>query len=115
MAEKSEKRELIPKPVRDTLVIRKQKIPITIQFLPQRSLRFYVENPRVYSVVRTESDEPSQEEIEAALRQREHVRRLKIDIEANGGLTDAIIVRGTGCEVVEGNSRLAAYRMLAET
>lgn len=106
--------EPLPKPVKDTLMIRKKKIPITISFLPQSSLKFYFENPRVYSIVRQGDEEPSQEDIELALRQREHVKQLRTDIESNGGLTDAVIVRASTREVVEGNSRLAAYRMLAE-
>jgi hypothetical protein len=115
MSEHVKKSDELPKPVKDTLVIRNKEIPITIEFLPQISLSFYLENPRVYSVVRAENEEPSQEDIEAELRQREHVRRLKIEIESNGGLMDAVIVRGTTREVIEGNSRLAAYRTLAET
>jgi hypothetical protein len=114
MSEKTKPSERLPKAVKDILIIRKKSIPITIEFLPQSSLKFYLENPRVYSVVRSDDEEPTQEDIEAALRQREHVRQLKVDIEANGGLTDAVIVRGSSREVVEGNSRLAAYRMLAE-
>ena len=96
--------ELLPKPVNDTLIIRKKKIPITIEFRRQDSLKFYIENPRVYSVVRQDEEEPSQDDIEAALRQREHVKQLRVDIESNGGLTDAVIVHGGTHEVVEGNS-----------
>lgn len=114
MSEQGKAKDVLPKPVNDTLIIRKKKIPITIEFRRQDSLKFYIENPRVYSVVRQDEEEPSQEDIEAALRQREHVKQLRIDIESNGGLTDAVIVHGGTQEVVEGNSRLAAYRMLAE-
>src|SRR5437762_2481728 len=114
MSEQGKANELLPKPVNDTLIIRKKKIPITIEFRRQDSLKFYIENPRVYSVVRQDEEEPSQDDIEAALRQREHVKQLRVDIESNGGLTDAVIVHGGTHEVVEGNSRLAAYRMLAE-
>src|SRR5439155_10407931 len=115
MTEQAKRSEELPEPVKDRLVIRGNEIPITIQFLHEKSLSFYLENPRVYSVVRAENEEPSQDDIEAELRQRDHVRRLKMEIESNGGLIDAVIVRGTTREVVEGNSRLAAYRILAET
>jgi hypothetical protein len=39
---------------------------------------------------------------------------LKEDIRENGGLIDPIIVKAGSFEVLEGNSRLAAYRWLAE-
>jgi len=44
----------------------------------------------------------------------EHVKFLIQDIKENGGLTDPIIVRDGPLEVLEGNSRLAAYRQLGE-
>tara|TARA_R110002124_G_scaffold144122_13_gene309043 strand:- start:11319 stop:11759 length:441 start_codon:yes stop_codon:yes gene_type:complete len=76
------------------------------------SLKFYVDNPRIYSFVRTEGHFPTQDEILERLLALEHVRELVHDIKTNGGLIDPLIVRGGALEVLEGNSRLAAYRFL---
>ncbi len=43
----------------------------------------------------------------------DHVKELIQDIRRDGGLTDPIIVRDGTLDVLEGNSRLAAYRFLA--
>lgn len=75
-------------------------------------LKYYPENPRIYSVVYVEDKEPSQQEIEDKLQQMEHVKILKQSIKANGGLIDPIMVRDGDFVVLEGNSRLAAYRLL---
>ena len=42
----------------------------------------------------------------------DHVKALIQDIKRDGGLTDPVIVRAGSMEVLEGNSRLAAYRVL---
>ena len=42
----------------------------------------------------------------------EHVKQLKVSIESNGGLIDPLVVRDGDFTVLEGNSRLAAYRLL---
>ncbi|MGA2545393.1 MAG: ParB N-terminal domain-containing protein [Rectinemataceae bacterium] len=42
----------------------------------------------------------------------DHVKQLVQSIRANGGLTDPLIVRDGDYVVLEGNSRLAAYRLL---
>ena len=99
--------------IEDTLMIRGKKIPVKIGMMKQESLRFYPENPRVYSVVRADDKEPEQEEIQRQLQKMDHVKALYQDIKANGGLIDPVIVRDGTYEVLEGNSRLAAYRALA--
>jgi hypothetical protein len=100
--------------VQDTLTIRNKKIPVTVRFLEQSKLKFFAENPRVYSVLRSGTGkEPSQEEIQEHLLEMDHVKILIQDIKANGGLIDPIIVKAGSLEVLEGNSRLAAYRTLA--
>lgn len=98
--------------VEDTLLIRGQKIPVRIGMMSQESLRFYPENPRIYSIVCADAKEPEQEEIQRQLLKMDHVKTLYQDIKANGGLIDPIIVRDGTYEVLEGNSRLAAYRAL---
>lgn len=98
----------------ETILIRGHEVPTITTTLPHEQLRFFVENPRIYSVLRKDgAAEPSQDEIQAKLLEMEHVRELIQDIRRDGGLTDPIIVRNGTLEVLEGNSRLAAYRHLA--
>jgi hypothetical protein len=100
--------------ITDTMVVRHQKIPVVIKFLPQAKLRFFPENPRIYSIVRADGKEPTQEEILKRLLDLEHVKELVQDIKRNGGLIESLLVRDNTFEVLEGNSRLAAYRFLAK-
>src|SRR5262245_2915309 len=46
-----------------TLTVRNQEIPVITKFIPQMKLKFYRDNPRIYSIVRADGKEPSQEEI----------------------------------------------------
>jgi hypothetical protein len=108
----SEKQETAGAQSGDSLLILGTKVPTTTQMLPQRNLKFFVDNPRVYSVVRANGKQPSQEEIEQQLGALDHVRELREDIKRNGGLIEPLIVRDGTLEVLEGNSRLAAYRQL---
>lgn len=100
--------------VATTITIRGQEVPVTNGLLELAKLRFFPDNPRIYSIVRANGKDPSQEEIQEQLLQLEHVRELIIDIRQNGGLTDPVIVIEGSFEVVEGNSRLAACRYLAK-
>lgn len=96
----------------DTLTIGKKVFDVRIDELNQADLKFYVDNPRVYSVLRSQTETPSQKEIEELMTNMEHVKQLKLSIEENGGLIDPLIVRDGDFVVLEGNSRLAAYRLL---
>ena len=98
----------------DTLTIGKKKILVRIEDLNQADLNFYAENPRVYSALNVDDALPSQKEIEEHMKRMEHVRELADDIKSNGGLMEEIIVRDGDFVVLEGNSRLAAYRILCE-
>lgn len=100
--------------IHDYLTVGKQKIPIVNCELEQVTLLFYPENPRVYSALNSDGTTPSQEDIEEHMKKQDHVRNLRDDIESNGGLMEPIIVRDGDFVVLEGNSRLAAYRLLAE-
>ena len=87
------------------------------QLMDQQELMFYVDNPRVYSALRENgSENPTQQEIEAKMRSMEHVKNLRDQIEQNGGLIEALIVvkRNDDYVVLAGNSRLAAFRILAD-
>ena len=82
--------------------------------LSQRDLEFYPENPRVFTALRSlEDPNPSQEQIQKIMVDKvPSVKTLKANIKAHGGLMVPIIVKGN--VVIEGNSRLAAYRLLAK-
>ena len=75
-------------------------------------LKFYPDNPRVYSVLNADEKTPSQDDIFKKMCQLESVKELKETIRNNGGLTDPIIIQAGTNIVLEGNSRLAAYRLL---
>ena len=97
-----------------SMLIRGEDVPVITKMMEQDKLRFYPENPRVYSVLRSGGKtKPSQEDIEEQLQRFDHVKELREDIKLNKGLLEPLIVRDGTLEVLEGNSRLAAYRALA--
>lgn len=98
--------------VHSSLTLRGQTIATETRDIDQKSLRFYVDNPRIYSLVRSDDRTPDQDEICEKLQEHEHVKELISSIEENGGLIDPIVVRAGDLVVLEGNSRLAAYRHL---
>ncbi|MBQ9243079.1 MAG: ParB N-terminal domain-containing protein [Proteobacteria bacterium] len=99
----------------ENIVIGRREFAIEMRMIPQQDLKFYVENPRVYcALTRETGHEPTQEEIEALLCGMEHVKQLKNSIYCNGGLIEPIFVLDGSLTVLEGNSRLAAYRLLAQ-
>lgn len=98
------------------LMIGKREYEVKDCELNQAELSFYVDNPRVYSVLRNfDGGAPSQEEIEKHMINLDHVKQLKLSIKENGGLIDPLIVRDGDFAVLEGNSRLAAYRLLVKS
>lgn len=98
---------------KESLTLCQQEIEVILCKLPHFDLQFFPENPRIYSLVRPDEAEPTQEEIQARLWKMDHVKKLIQSIKVNGGLTDPLIVRDGDFVVLEGNSRLAAYRKLA--
>ncbi len=100
--------------VTENLTIGKVDYTVELDELNQADLKFYTENPRVYSVLNVNGVEPTQEEIEEYMCNQDHVKQLKKSIEENGGLIDPVIVRRGDFTVLEGNSRLAAYRLLCK-
>lgn len=98
----------------DFITLRGKEVPVEVLKVPQTSLRFYPENPRIYSHLWTDDGiEPSQEELFSTLAKTDNVREnLVPSIRSNGGLIEPLLVKGS--TVLEGNSRLAAYRLLAE-
>lgn len=96
-----------------SMLIQGTEVLTTTKMVEQSKLLFYRENPRVYSVLRSKGkEEPTQEEIQERLQSMEHVKELRENIRTNKGLTDPLIVKAGSFEVLEGNSRLAAYRAL---
>lgn len=92
-----------------SIIIGDTVIPTIIRFLSVPDLRYYTENPRIFSILK-ELGKVTQDEIERKLWEQDHTKDLFRDIKQNGGLLEEIIVRGI--EVLEGNSRLCAYRHL---
>lgn len=85
-------------------------IETEICFLPVAELRYYQDNPRIFSILKQLGDSVTQEKIEQKLWEQDSTKELYRDIEKNGGLLEEVIVRD--CQVLEGNSRLCAYRHL---
>lgn len=95
--------------------------------IPIEKLRFWRENPRIFAEVHSPYGAPSsdftdlqiQQKIYEKLKSTEHsnVRELREQIEQSG-LTDPLIVRKNsehgGYDVLEGNRRLAACKMILE-
>ncbi|MCY3827081.1 MAG: hypothetical protein OXG10_06860 [Candidatus Dadabacteria bacterium] len=83
-------------------------------------LRFLKDNPRVYSCIYEEPDfedlpeAVQQEKIFEKLQAEPSVKNLVREIERHGGLMERILVRLDTMQVIEGNSRLAVYRILYE-
>lgn len=98
--------------VRSSMTLRGHVIPTETRDIEQKTLRFYVDNPRIYSLVRSDDRTPDQDEICEKLQEHEHVKELISSIAENGGLMDPVVVRDGDLVVLEGNSRLAAYRHL---
>lgn len=95
------------------MTIGSQQVNVMETDLKQSQLLFYPENPRVYNALNgLLGKNPSQDEIQKHMQSLENVKVLRLSIEANGGLLEPIIVRNN--IVLEGNSRLAAYRLLAQ-
>jgi hypothetical protein len=98
----------------DYLLLRNKKIPVDLAEVAQEELVFYIDNPRLFSLVRADGRDPTQEEVQEVLSGMDHVKQLVQNIKENGGLIDPVIVQGGTNIVLEGNSRLAAYRLLAK-
>ena len=82
------------------------------------TLKFFKDNPRVYSVVReipgfdNLTEEEKQERIFDKLCDEPSVKSLRDEVTRHGGLLEPIVVSMNTWEVIEGNSRLAVFREL---
>jgi len=93
-------------------------IPVNDERISINSLKFLKDNPRVYLGTHGQpnfelkTQDEQQEEIFKALRAEPSVKSLLKDLRHHGGLMEPILVRVDTMAVIEGNSRLAAYRVL---
>ncbi|MCZ6803633.1 MAG: ParB N-terminal domain-containing protein [Proteobacteria bacterium] len=99
----------------DIMQIAGEKIPVKIVELDPLDLKYWANNPRIYSIVHGSEEPLSQDEIEEQLLERPHVRELIKDIAFHGALLNNIILLDEKFEVIEGNSRLAAYKFLKKS
>ena len=97
-----------------------QEILVSNERIDIFQLKFLRNNPRVYACTHGQSGfedmevEEQQQVIFQAIRQEPSVTNVLRDLEHHGGLLEPILVRMDTMEVIEGNSRLAAYRVLHE-
>lgn len=89
-----------------------KKIPTTIEEVDIFTLTYWKENPRVNAIIKQKykNVDVTDMDIEKELWEKDAVKDLYSDIEKHGGLIDEILVKGN--VVLEGNSRLCAYRHL---
>ncbi len=98
--------------------ILKSAIPVSSDYLPIYNLKFLPDNPRVYACTYARPDfedlteDEQQKYIFDKLCQEPSVKNLKPDIKLHGGLIENILVRHDTNHVIEGNSRLAVFRLL---
>lgn len=103
------------------IAIMGENVPARNEIVAIDRLRFFPENPRVYSVIREMEDfdgltsEEKQKRIYERLLEEPSVRSLMPEIKRDGGLHEPVIVRFDNMQVIEGNSRLAVYRKLNYT
>ena len=97
-----------------------ESIDLSEDYRRIEELKFLRDNPRVYAVTHAEegfealTEEEQQDVILQKLREEPSVKNLLPEVERHGGLIEPILVRLDTMEVIEGNSRLAVYRLLHE-
>ncbi len=101
-----------------TITILMEEIPVSYETRPIDGLKYFEENPRVFSCIcrekKPDTKEELQELIHTKMLEQPSVKNLKSRIKAQGGLHEEILVRHDTQEVIEGNSRLAVFRVLYE-
>ncbi len=101
-----------------TITILQEEIPVRYENIPIYDLKYFEGNPRVFSCIyrekKPDTKEDLQELIHVKMLEQPSVKNLKPRIEAHGGLQEEILVRYDTREVIEGNSRLAVFRVLYE-
>ncbi len=94
------------------IVVNGQKIQTITEEIDIFKLKYWKENPRVNAIIKQKYRDTniSDKDIEKELWEKDSVKDLFKDIEKHGGLIDEILVKNN--VVLEGNSRLCAYRHL---
>lgn len=101
-----------------TITILQDVIPVNDERIGIWDLKLLQDNPRVYlgthgqSSFHQKTPEEQQLEVFEALKKEPSVKSLLRDLQHHGGLMEPILVRLDTMEVIEGNSRLTAYRVL---
>ena len=107
-------------PDETTIAIMGEDVPARHELMEIDKLHFLPDNPRVYASIREMPDftdltpEEKQARIYEYLHRESSVKNLIPEIKRDGGLQEPIIVRYDTRQVIDGNSRLAAYRKLKE-
>lgn len=96
---------------KETIIVKGREISYEIKDVDIYSLEYYKENPRInYIVSKHPPEKVTQEFIEQELLKLDSVRERIHDLRENKGLLDEVYVLGN--KVVEGNTRLCAFRRL---
>jgi hypothetical protein len=99
--------------VKESIVVLGRKIFYEIKDVDINELEYYPDNPRInYIISRHPPKKITQEFIEQELIKLESTKERIKDLEENKGLLDEVYVVGN--KVVEGNTRLCAYRRLSK-
>lgn len=97
---------------KEAITVLGREITYEIKDVDIHCLEYYPENPRInYIISRYPKEEITQEIIEQELLKLESTKERIRDLEENKGLLDEVYVVGN--KVVEGNTRLCAYRKLS--
>ena len=105
-------------PEPNTTPINGRPVPYTDEVIDIDQLKFWEGNPRVYAAVRgvpgwKEADPVQRQKIIAECMEKQESTRTVLDgLRAQGGQQEPLIVDLRGHFVIEGNSRLAALRIL---
>lgn len=97
-----------------------EAVQVSTDYLGIYDLKFLKDNPRVYACTHSDADFDSlpegeqQEKILRKLKEEPSVKNLIPEIKRHQGLIEPVLIRRDTMEVIEGNSRLAAYRILQD-
>jgi len=104
----------------DTIAIMNEEVPVRRERHPIDDINFLPDNPRVYAAIQDMTDfaeltpDEQQVRIYERMKAEPSVKKLRRQIKEDGGLQEPIIIRWDTQQVIEGNSRLAAYRQLRD-
>ncbi len=99
-----------------TITVFDKEISVTHEKISIYKLKYFEENPRVFSCIHGEDTPENEDELQTFIQdkmwEQPSVKNLVTDIEKHGGLLERILVRYDTRQVIEGNSRLAVFRKL---